>query len=42
MIALSNTFVFGGVLAGSLCAEALSRAGLSVRGILVAAATRGG
>jgi len=37
VIALSNTFVFGGVLAGSLCAEALSRAGLSARGILVAA-----
>jgi acyl-[acyl-carrier-protein]-phospholipid O-acyltransferase/long-chain-fatty-acid--[acyl-carrier-protein] ligase len=38
VIALSNTFVFGGVLAGSLCAEALSRAGLSARGILMAAA----
>ncbi len=38
VIALSNAFVFGGVLAGSLCAEALSRAGLSARGILVAAA----
>ena len=38
VIALSNALVFGGVLAGSLCAQALSRAGLSTRGILVAAA----
>lgn len=38
VIALANTLVFGGVLAGSLSAELLSRLGFSTRGILVAAA----
>ena len=38
VIALSNVLVFSGVLAGSLLAEALSRAGLSARGILIGAA----
>ncbi|HKQ63140.1 MAG TPA: AMP-binding protein, partial [Candidatus Polarisedimenticolaceae bacterium] len=38
VIALANVFVFGGVLAGSLLAEALARAGLSPRGILAGAA----
>lgn len=44
VIALSNTFVFGGILVGSLSAEAFSRIGLSVSGILVMAglATAGG
>ena len=37
VIALGNVFVFGGVLAGSLGAEALSRLGLPPAGILVAA-----
>ncbi len=37
VIALANTFVFGGILAGSLGAEVLSRLGLSAAGILVAA-----
>lgn len=38
VIALSNIFVFGGVLVGSLAAEAFSRLGFSATGILVAAA----
>ncbi len=38
VIALANVFIFGGVLAGSLLAEGLSRAGLSARGIIVGAA----
>jgi acyl-[acyl-carrier-protein]-phospholipid O-acyltransferase/long-chain-fatty-acid--[acyl-carrier-protein] ligase len=38
VIALSNTFTFGGILAGSLGAGALSRIGLSPSGILVVAA----
>ncbi len=37
VIAFANTLVFAGILAGSLCAEALSRLGFSARGILVAA-----
>ncbi len=37
VIAMSNTFVFGGILIGSLAAEALSRTGLSPSGILLAA-----
>lgn len=37
VIALTNTFVFAGILGGSLGADALSRAGLSAGGILVAA-----
>ena len=37
VIALSNTFVFGGILAGSLTASALSEAGLTAGGILLAA-----
>ena len=37
VIALSNTFVFGGVLAGSLAAAVLSEAGLTAGGILLAA-----
>jgi acyl-[acyl-carrier-protein]-phospholipid O-acyltransferase/long-chain-fatty-acid--[acyl-carrier-protein] ligase len=37
VIALSNTFVFGGVLVGSLGATALSEAGLTAGGILLAA-----
>ncbi len=37
VIALSNTFVFGGVLVGSISASVLSRVGLSAGGILVAA-----
>lgn len=36
LIAYSNTFVFAGVIAGSLGANALSRAGLSPAGILLA------
>jgi acyl-[acyl-carrier-protein]-phospholipid O-acyltransferase/long-chain-fatty-acid--[acyl-carrier-protein] ligase len=44
VIALSNTFVFGGILIGSLAAEALSQSGVSPSGILLAAslATAGG
>jgi acyl-[acyl-carrier-protein]-phospholipid O-acyltransferase/long-chain-fatty-acid--[acyl-carrier-protein] ligase len=42
VIALSNTFVFGGVLVGSLGAKALSWAGLSASGILVAASVASG
>jgi acyl-[acyl-carrier-protein]-phospholipid O-acyltransferase/long-chain-fatty-acid--[acyl-carrier-protein] ligase len=44
VIALTNTFVFSGILAGSLSAEAFSGLGLSPSGILVAAAlaTAGG
>ncbi len=38
VIALANTLVFGGILAGSLGAEAFSRLGLSASGIIVAAA----
>lgn len=38
VIALANVFVFSGVLLGSIAAEALSRAGLSPRGILIGAA----
>lgn len=38
VIALGNVFIFGGILAGSLGAEALSRAGLSSRGIFLGAA----
>jgi acyl-[acyl-carrier-protein]-phospholipid O-acyltransferase/long-chain-fatty-acid--[acyl-carrier-protein] ligase len=38
VIALANVFVFGGVLAGSLGAQALSSAGLSTRGVLLGAA----
>ncbi len=37
VIALSNVFVFSGVLAGSLSAWALSAAGISTSGILIAA-----
>ncbi|HSB69632.1 MAG TPA: acyl-[ACP]--phospholipid O-acyltransferase [Candidatus Methylomirabilis sp.] len=37
VIALANTFVFAGILAGSLAAEGLSRAGLAASGILVVA-----
>lgn len=37
VIAFSNTFVFAGVIAGSLCADALSRIGLSPTGVLLAA-----
>ncbi|MEE9226826.1 MAG: acyl-[ACP]--phospholipid O-acyltransferase [Acidobacteriota bacterium] len=37
VIALSNVLVFGGILAGSLGAEGLSRAGLSAREILLSA-----
>lgn len=37
VIALSNTFVFGGILVGSLSAKALSGVGLSAGGILLAA-----
>jgi acyl-[acyl-carrier-protein]-phospholipid O-acyltransferase/long-chain-fatty-acid--[acyl-carrier-protein] ligase len=38
VIALSNGFVYTGILVGSLAAGALARAGLSARGIFVAAA----
>jgi acyl-[acyl-carrier-protein]-phospholipid O-acyltransferase / long-chain-fatty-acid--[acyl-carrier-protein] ligase len=38
VIALANVLIFSGILAGSLAAEALSRAGLSPREILVGAA----
>jgi acyl-[acyl-carrier-protein]-phospholipid O-acyltransferase/long-chain-fatty-acid--[acyl-carrier-protein] ligase len=38
VIALANVLIFGGVLFGSLVAEALSRAGAGARGILVGAA----
>jgi acyl-[acyl-carrier-protein]-phospholipid O-acyltransferase/long-chain-fatty-acid--[acyl-carrier-protein] ligase len=38
VIALSNTFVFGGVIAGSFTAEGFSRLGFSVSEIFVAAA----
>ena len=37
VIALSNTFVFGGILVGSLAVKALSDAGLTTGGILLAA-----
>jgi hypothetical protein len=37
VIAFSNTFVFMGVIAGSLCADALSRIGLSPTEVLLAA-----
>lgn len=37
VIALSNSFVFGGILAGSLSAKVLSGIGLSASGILLAA-----
>ncbi len=37
VIALSNAFVFGGILAGSLGVQALAWAGLSAREILIAA-----
>ena len=39
VIALSNVFVFSGVFAGSLSAWALSAAGVSASGILIAAST---
>jgi acyl-[acyl-carrier-protein]-phospholipid O-acyltransferase/long-chain-fatty-acid--[acyl-carrier-protein] ligase len=42
VIALSNTFVFAGVMGGSFAAEALSRLGLSPRQILFAAAAAAG
>ncbi len=38
VIALANVLIFGGVLTGSVIAEALSRAGAGARGILVGAA----
>ncbi len=38
VIALANVFAFAGILLGSLAAAALSMAGVSARGILVAAA----
>jgi acyl-[acyl-carrier-protein]-phospholipid O-acyltransferase/long-chain-fatty-acid--[acyl-carrier-protein] ligase len=41
VIALSNTFVFAGVIAGSLGAEGLSRLGLSPTQILLAASAAG-
>ena len=42
VIALSNTFVFAGVIAGSLGADGLSRLGLSPTQILLAASAAGG
>ena len=38
VIALSNVFVFGGMMAGSLAGGAMARSGLSTQGILVSAA----